>query len=56
MFGWYLAVTPFDELLFVNFSDSFFKIQFTELPYDAQCQWNFAINNIDASDTNDFQA
>lgn len=55
MFGWYSAISPLDKSLLVDFSNSLFPIEPAKLPYNSQSQRNPPIDDINASDANDFE-
>ena len=55
MFSGYLAVSPFDQDFIVNLSNSFFKVKLAQLPNNTKCKCGFTIDNIDTSNTYNFQ-
>jgi len=56
MFSWYLAVSPFNQDFIVNLSNSFFEVKLAQLPNNTKCKCCFTIDNIDTSNTDNFQA
>jgi len=55
MLSWYFAVSPLNQDLIVDLTNSFFKVKLAQLPNNTQSKCSFTIDNIDTSNTNNFQ-